>query len=89
MIFFFWEHLFWHCGMFMCFAPTFVIQCKNSFIIGFYVNKQAYVVKNNYVIHNNNKKSQPLNQVWWLGSLQGISTKVPLMNPMHIGNFCK
>jgi hypothetical protein len=50
--FFLGEHFFWHCGMFMCFAPSFVNQCKNSFIIGFYVDKQASMVKNNYVIHN-------------------------------------
>ncbi len=35
MICFFREHFFWHCGMFLCFASSFVNQCKNSFIIGF------------------------------------------------------
>lgn len=35
MICLFKEHFFWHCGMFLCFASSFVNQCKNSSIIGF------------------------------------------------------
>jgi hypothetical protein len=61
---FFGEHFF---CLFLCFAPNFVNQCKNSFIIGFYANKQASTLKNNYVIHNKVFfATMELNLVTWI-----------------------
>ncbi len=39
MIYLFGEGLFWHCGLFLCFAPSFVNQCKNS--ISFFIHSSG------------------------------------------------
>jgi len=36
MICLFGERFFWHCCLFLCLKPSFVNQCKNFFIIGFF-----------------------------------------------------